>query len=181
MPALLSSSTKESIERNRLDSKIDQIKKFLEHNSNKEKQFCDEIKKYFELIYDEKGTKFLFAEAKSDVIDEETNLCGYFVIITTEKMSARNAIELYKSRDASEKLFKGDKSYLGNKSIRVHSSESASAKIFIEFVALIIRNKIYRCLKQEMKNIGKRLNYMTVPGALRELEKLLDKRDSLKT
>lgn len=166
------SSAKESTERNRLNSKIDQMKKFLEHNSNKEKQFSDEIRKYFELIYDEKGAKFLFAEAKSDVIDEENNLCGYFVIITSEKMSAQDAIELYKSRDASEKLFKGDKSYLGNKSIRVHSSESASAKIFIEFVALIIRNKIYRCLKHEMKKLGKRLNYMTVPGAIRELEKI---------
>ena len=30
---------------------------------------------------------------------------------------------------------------MGNKSLRVHSQESAEAKIFIEFVALIIRNR----------------------------------------
>lgn len=166
------SSAKESAERNIMESRLSQMKKFLEKYTNKEKLFGNEFEKYFELIYDEKTSKFLFARERTEIIDEEINLCGYFVIITSEKMTAREAIELYRSRDASEKLFRGDKSYLGNKSIRVQSDESASAKIFIEFVALIIRNKIYRCLKHEMKNLGKRLNYMTVPGAIKELEKI---------
>jgi hypothetical protein len=54
----------------------------------------------------------------------------------------------------------------------VHSDESASAKIFVEFVALIVRNKIYTCLKDEMARIDTKPNYMTVPAALRELEKI---------
>ena len=87
-------------------------------------------------------------------------------------MTAKEALNLYKSRDASEKLFSGDKSYLGNKSLRVYSDESASAKIFIEFIALIIRCKIYTSLKDEMKSLDKRPNYMTVPAALKELEKI---------
>lgn len=76
------------------------------------------------------------------------------------------------SRDGSEKLFRGDKSYLGNKSARVQSDESVNAKIFIEFVALIIRNKIYTSLKDEMLRNEKRANYMTVSAAIRELEKI---------
>ena len=87
-------------------------------------------------------------------------------------MTAKEAIDLYKSRDVSEKLFRGDKSYLGNKSLRVHSDESASAKIFIEFIALIIRSKIYTSLKEEMNKIDKRPNFMTVPAAIKELEKI---------
>ena len=86
-------------------------------------------------------------------------------------MSAKDALHLYKSRDSSEKLFRGDKTYLGDKSLRVHTTESASAKIFIEFIALIIRNKIYTCLTDEMKNMDKKPNYMTVPAAQKELEK----------
>ena len=39
---------------------------------------------------------------------------GYFVIVTSKQMTAEEALELYKSRDVSEKLFRGDKSYLGN-------------------------------------------------------------------
>lgn len=66
-------------------------------------------------------------------------------------MTTKEALVLYKSRDASEKLFMGDKSYLGNKSLRVQTDEAAKAKIFIEFVALIVRNKIYTCLQEEAK------------------------------
>ena len=87
-------------------------------------------------------------------------------------MSAEDALELYKSRDGSEKLFKGDKSYLGNRSLRVQSEEAAEAKIFIEFVALIIRNKIYTSLKDAVLEDDNKSNYMNVPAAIRELEKI---------
>ena len=81
-------------------------------------------------------------------------------------------MDLYKSRDASEKLFRGDKSYLGEKSIRTYHDEPTHAKIFIEFIALIIRNKIYTCLKDRMRELQKKKNYMTVPAALKELDKI---------
>ena len=44
--------------------------------------------------------------------------------------------------------------------------------MFIEFVALIIRNKIYTLLKDRMKELKKKKNYMSVPAAIRELEKI---------
>lgn len=90
------------------------------------------------------------------MIERENDLSGYFCIITSEGMSAKDAINLYKSRDASEKLFRGDKSYLGDKSLRIYGDSAAESKIFIEFIALIIRNKIYNYLKDEMKILDKR-------------------------
>lgn len=87
-------------------------------------------------------------------------------------MTAKEALHIYKSRDMSEKAFRGDKTYLGDKSLRVRSTESTLAKIFIEFVALIIRNKIYTCLVDEMKKLNKKPNYMTVVAAIKELEKI---------
>lgn len=129
---------------------------------------------YFDPIYHTKGNvkTFVSARERDDVINREIKLCGYFVLITSEKMTAAEALKQYKSRDASEKLFWGDKSYLGNHSYRVHSSESVTNKIFIEFIALIIRNQIYASLKSQMKQKHKKDNYMTVPAALRELEKI---------
>ena len=79
---------------------------------------------------------------------------------------------MYKCLVASEKLFRADKSYLVNKSLRVYSDESASSKIFIEFIALIIRSKIYTALNEEMKNLDKKPDYMTVPAAIKELQKI---------
>ena len=166
------SPSKENAEREAIETRIEQMKKFLKSQSNKERVFGPGFERYFELFYDEEKKTFLFPMEKASVIENEIDLCGYFCIITSEKMTAKEALSLYKSRDASEKLFRGDKSYLGNKSLRVYSDESASAKIFVEFVALIVRCKIYTCLKDEMKHLDKRPNYMTVPAALKELEKI---------
>ena len=166
------SISKESSERTTLEAKIQQMTRYLKQHANEMKEFGASFNKYFELYYDENKEKFLFATEQIGAIEREVDLCGYFVIITSRKMTAKEAINLYKSRDTSEKLFQGDKSYLGNKSIRVHTDESASAKIFIEFIALIIRNKIYTYLKEEKKNLDKKPNYMTVPAAIKELEKI---------
>lgn len=166
------SPSKENAEREFIETRIEQMKKFMKSHSNKAREFGPGFEKYFELYYDEEKKTFLFPLEKAKIIENEIDLCGYFCIITSEKMTAKEALNLYKSRDASEKLFRGDKSYLGNKSLRVYSDESASAKIFIEFIALIVRCKIYTCLKEEMKNLDKRPNYMTVPAALKELEKI---------
>lgn len=54
----------------------------------------------------------------------------------------------------------------------MHSQESASAKLFVEFVALMLRNKIYTCLSDEMERLEKKVDYMSVPVAIRELEKI---------
>lgn len=94
------------------------------------------------------------------------------MIITSEKMTAAEALELYKSRNASEKLFRGDKSYLGNRSFRTYTNESTKANIFIEFVALILRNRFYTCIRRQRYRNGKKQNYMNVPAAIRELEKI---------
>ena len=79
---------------------------------------------------------------------------------------------LYKNRDASEKVFRADKSYLGNSCLRVASEEAASNKIFIGFIALLIRCKLYTALKNKADAMIKKPNYLTVPAALRELEKI---------
>ena len=87
-------------------------------------------------------------------------------------MNAKEALEIYKGRDASEKLFLSDKTFLGNHCLRVDSDESAASKIFIEFVALIIRNRMYNYLKEEKKKLDRKPNYMTRPAAIRELDKI---------
>lgn len=166
------SEQKASVEKEQTEAKIERMAKCLEQWKGQKRTIAEGFRRYFHLeIYEKDGT-FLFAREKKEVIIEEKRLCGYFVIVTSQKMTAREALELYKSRDASEKLFMGDKAYLGNKSLRVASDEAAAGKIFIEFVALIVRSKIYTLLREEMRKLEKKPNYMTVPAALKELEKL---------
>lgn len=147
---LYHSISKESAERIEIENRINQMTQYLKKYQNKVKEFGPGFEKYFNLHYDEKSQAFILPEERCSVVERE----------------------LYKNRDVSEKLFRGDKSYLGNKSIRVYSEESARAKIFVEFVTMIVRCKMYIKLKEEMKKLDKKLNYMTVPVAIKELKKI---------
>ena len=162
-------------ERKELEEKIREDKEYLESLKGTSTKIDSKYSKYFDLIYEHEGKpdqKLAFVRERQDVITREIKLCGYFAIITSGKMSAADALLIYKSRDASEKLFREDKSYIGEKSMRVYGDGPLYAKIFVEFVALIIRNKIYTCLQDRMKELYKKKNYMTVPAALKELNKI---------
>jgi len=181
---LYHSSVLEAKERGKIEDNINKQTDFLNKHINQFKDFGPKIENYFELTYEENarkkgenkqaqnGRKFVFFEERAYAIETELKLCGYFVIITSDKMTAKDALELYKGRDSSEKLFLSDKTFLGNHSLRVGSDESAAAKIFVEFIALIIRNRMYNYLREEMKCMSSKPDYMTVPAAIRELDKI---------
>lgn len=166
---------KKAAERERFEDKIDRMSRKLKECMGEPIHPGGDYKTYFDLIFWHEGKedeKFMTASEKTDVINREIKLCGYFAIVTSQKMTAEEALTLYKSRDSSEKTFRGDKSFLGNHCERVYSNESYETKIFIGFVATIIRNRIYTLLKDETVRSEKKLNFMTVPAALKELEKI---------
>ncbi|MDY3234699.1 MAG: transposase [Erysipelotrichaceae bacterium] len=171
-----------SAERAKLMEKIRKMEKALKEAQGTEMIFPSEFHHYFTLYYKEETRKIkekVISEKilqtyipRTDVIDEETSLCGYFAIITSDKMSFKEAYLRYKGRDPIEKLFRSDKTFLGDRMMRVTSDESTDGKIFIEFIALIIRSKIYTTLMDEMIRIGSKPNFMTVPAAIKELNKI---------
>lgn len=132
-------------------------------------QKIDKLAAYFKKLEDQ---CFVCAIEKCSVIEEELKMCGYFCIITSENMKAKEALELYKGRDASEKLFKADKTFLGNRSMRAYTSVALEGKMLIAFVALIIRNRMYTKLKDEEEKLPGSPNFMNVPAVIRELEKI---------
>ena len=161
-------------EKQEIKQRIRRLKKYLDSCVGKEcVPFGPEIGKYFHLNYEKDGKTLKLAEENTSAVEKELSLAGYFAIVSSDNMTAREAIELYKSRDASEKLFRSDKSYLGNKSMRVHSDEALSSKVFIQFIALILRSRIYTALKEKSEKMLKKPNYLTVPAALKELEKIV--------
>jgi hypothetical protein len=168
---LYHSTFKEHVERKALEDKISEIEKKLKKLNGKKVKIPREYERYFNIEKDPKDPEvFLFAAEKTEAIENELKTCGYFAIITSEEMDAATAYRIYKSRDASEKLFGSDKSFLGDATIRVASTESAASKIFIEFLALTVRSEIYISLKEQKDKTGDDPNFMTVPGALAELE-----------
>lgn len=165
---------KMATERQELYLSIERMAQDLKSLEGKECVIEGSAKKYFNCHYSENNGKkiFLYAERNSRAITAAVKLCGYFCLISSDKMTAKEAYLLYQGRDASEKLFRADKTFLGSKSMRIHSNEALDAKIFIEFLALIIRNRFFNLLKDEMLRLQSRKNYMTVPASIKELEKI---------
>ncbi len=164
--------SKQAAEREHLEQRIEKFRQFLDKHIGRPERFGKTYQEYFHLHYDRKGF-FRGADERTDIIERELQLCGYFCIITSEKMTASQALVQYKGMDISEKLFRSDKTFIGSRSEREQSAQSMSSKIFfIEFVALIVRNRIYNLLKEQMIRMESRQKYLTVPAALRELEKI---------
>ena len=163
--------SRQAAEREQLEQKIEKLRIYLNKHIGTDTKFSKAYHDYFTIKYDKKGILVSVAE-KTEVVECELGRCGYFCIVTSEKMTASEALIQYKGRDISEKLFSSDKTFLGSGSMRVHSSKAISAKIFVEFIALIIRNRIYNLLKETMMRLETKENYLTVPKAIRELEKI---------
>ena len=172
-------------ERAELNRRVNKMLDWCKERQGKAVKAPEDFRRYLKLCYrndflsPEKKAEvkpedniFMGGEEDHDAIDAELQLCGYFVIITSANMTAQEALITYNSRDASENLFRADKSYLGNSVESVHFSDSTEAEIFIEFVALIIRNRIFTLLRKAMAEQHQKLNTLTVPAAIRELEKI---------
>ena len=107
---------------------------------------------------------------KEKEIEKELDYCGYFVLVSSEKMTAEEALTKYRHRDASEKQFLNEKSFLGGNRWRVHSDEALESKQLIAFVALIVRNELFKSLEPLREKEKKKY---TVPAAIRELERMI--------
>ena len=162
---------KMSGQREMLEQQIEKYRLFLNKHIGSNQKFSMLYHHYFNLKYNKSGI-LISVQEKQDVVERELQLCGYFCIVTSEKMTAAEALIQYKGRDVSEKLFQADKTFIGSNSMRIHSDKALSAKIFVEFIALIVRNRIYNLLKETMLRLETRQNYLTVPKAIRELEKI---------
>ena len=159
---------REKIQINSRYKKMDDV---LDEKIEKKLQRKEDVKQYesyYKVKFDDNGYLMSYAR-RENKIKEIINQAGYFVIVTSKEMSATEALDVYRDRDAVEKIFRMEKSYLGFDVFRVHSTAKLESKVFISFVALIIRNEIYQSLKSLYKKNRKEY---TVPKVLRELERL---------
>ena len=161
---------KAAAERENLETKIERMERNLKKIIGTGKE-TDAYEKLFRFEKDSAGIIAAVAPRNRE-IERVKKMCGYFVIITSKRMTAKDALYLYKSRDESEKMFRADKSYLGNAAMRVQTEEALKTKTLVEFAALIIRNRIYTYLDAAIEEGDSRPNYMTVPAAVKELEKI---------
>lgn len=129
------------------------------------------FEEFYDLEFGSGGILVMYTE-KAAKIEAMIDLFGYFCIVSSDRMTARDALLLYKSRDGSEKLFSADKTFLGSRAERVQTEASLRSKFFIEFLALIIRSRFYACISDHVHATKTKRNYLNVVSVLTELEKI---------
>ena len=137
-----------------------------------------EMKKYrkvFKLKYDQNGYLVAY-QRNSRYIKEEIRNLGFFFIITSEEMSTSKALDIYRGRDNIEKMFRSLKSGIDFNKARVHTTESLKSKVFVTFIAMIVRNELFQKAEELRK---KNRKAYTVPGMISELENIECTRNSV--
>ena len=124
--------------------------------------------KYYKIKYDENGYMIAY-QRQEKMIKEQIDKAGYFVIVTSKEMSALEALNKYRDRDAIEKVFRMEKSYLGCDVFRVHNEAKLESKVFISFIGLILRNEIHRRIKPLYEKNRKEY---TVPKVLQQIDRV---------
>jgi transposase len=77
-------------------------------------------------------------------------------------------LSVYRNKDVVENCFDDLKNSLDMKRLRVHSSEAMSARLFVQFLALIIYSKIRNTVKS-----NKKLRHMTVHEVIEAMEPVM--------
>lgn len=140
----------------------DQYEKELDKKVEKKIAVEGELQKYskaFNLKYDTNGYLKSY-KRKGEFIKKQLDQLGYFVIVTSEEMDARKALDIYRNRDSVEKLFMSLKSGFDYSRMGVHSEESIESKTHVTFLANIVRNEIYQKLKELKKKTARTLQYL---------------------
>jgi len=133
----------------------EECEKYLENNVN------NKYKKYFQ-INDQFITK------NQEEIENAIFKTGMIIfILHGKKLDNVQIIESYRNRDCVEKDINSLKNYIDTKRIRAHNQDTANGRLFIKFIALIIRTKIMNVIKND-----KKLKKYSINEIMAELKKL---------
>ena len=107
-------------------------------------------------------------------LDRERMKCGMYVLVSSEKITAQQAIDAYSKRDCVEKMFEALKSHMGMDKIGVSSEEAMHGKGLVWFVASIL----YSLLSNGTSALrAKDKKHFTVPAMVDELEAIKADKD----
>jgi len=90
---------------------------------------------------------------------------GYYTLASSKEMTTTEACRLYSLRNSSEEQYSLLKSQMGGDVTGVHSDEGVTAKLFISFVASILRNELVNMAKEcdvPTNRMVKELNHICI-------------------
>ncbi|MEM7402804.1 MAG: transposase, partial [Myxococcota bacterium] len=90
---------------------------------------------------------------------------GFFCILSNQIKTAKEALNVYRTKDVVENSFDDLKNHLDMKRLRVHTSTAMDCRLFLQFLALLYISSIRNIIQADSK-----LKYLTAGEVLEEME-----------
>jgi len=145
---------------------IDRLRAELEKMS-KSKRATKRYKDYF--VVDEQAQDTMTFELDTDKVDEKLERAGIFILLSSKPgLSSSEVLKIYRDRDAVEKNFEQFENRLDFKRIRTHWTKTTEGKMFVGFLALILRSYMGRILK--IDSLTKKLTFEKILIEVRKIK-----------
>jgi len=156
---------KQAFDEKELYAHIEKLQAELEKMSHT-KRLTKKYKDYF--VIDEKQKDDFAFEINADKLDEKLERAGFFILLSNkQELSSRDVLSIYRTRDTVEKSFDQLKNRLDFKRMRTHWNKTAQGKMFVGFLALILRSVMLRKIKENAQT-----KHLTFEKILIELRKI---------
>ena len=142
-------SDKQNLDEKELYARVSRLSKELEKMSSAKrvtKRFTD----FFAVGEEKSGISF---EIDNDKIDARLKRAGYFVFLTTDlSCSPEELIRIYRGKDVIEKNFDQLKNGLEFRRLRTHINKTTEGKVFVGFIALILRSYLLNIMRTHVES-----------------------------
>jgi transposase len=148
---------------NKLIKYEEEIAKFK--NVSELKKIPQKFSKYFELVNATGGKKSIIRD--NNKIIKLSSRHGFFILITTDKnLSSEEVLSIYKKKDCIGQNYYALKHGIDITKLSTHENNTSNGKLFVAYIALIIRTYIH-----QKKKDSKELKFlrMSFPEILRQL------------
>jgi transposase len=146
-------------------SHIEKLDKELETINNK-KYVTQRFTEYF-TIKEHSKNKITY-NLIADKVDEQVSRCGYFILLTNKPtLKSIDILEIYRNKDVIEKNFDQFKNELDFKRLKTHHISTTEGKMFVGFLALILRCYMLQTIKNKSEK-----DTMTFEKVMLELKKI---------
>ena len=154
---------------NELSENINRLKAELSTLKRYPKSKLKKYKPYFTLTKHRDGSGFDF-EVDTAKVEEIRKNKGFFLIFTTDMESApEDTLYHYRAKDVVEKLFDQIKCDMGGNRVRTHNEQTTDGKVFVTFIACVIRSCLLYKLRQylidnstSLKKVFSQLSNITI-------------------
>ena len=127
-------------------------------------------KKYKDFFTIDEKTKdnVLVFELDTNKVNEKLEWAGFFVLLYSKLgLNCGDVLKIHRDRDVIEKSFEQFKNRLDFKRMRTHWNKTTEVKMFVGFLALILRSYMLRVIKSDSQT-----KHLSFDKALIELRKI---------